>query len=959
MGSPPVQPSAVVPTSNPTLTKALKGVKGAGTALNAYSIVSGGTTQMANSNDASLAGKITDFSLGSVKQVDNFLVTKLGQNIGSKFGKLAGSFTGGVTVPVVGAVPGMAIGATTGSVAGGMTASTVYTNSWVDQNVNTMIDSTRPFVKQTVQTGINVAKPFVAPIIDKAAPIIDNAKKFLNWANPFKFKDLGMATHHIHTGNNRLQKLHMYPYVMKVSPRFFLLVDFPTPSTPSITEGTNDGALRARLGVFRRVPTANKTLRVQDSASLPNESTKLGTPPNFHQRIIFDIFNDTASNETSRAKRARILRYASCAAIIKMGNMSYNLEEPHCLSALSRFQTDNMGASCLQNHSRLLKFWENSNYSKSTLVKAFEKYRETSNHSLSNVCVEILDTNLQCRLSAFQIEQKYSSCLSYFEAQKRLKALHANPGRSSAGRKLLQHGAKLDERMRQSKTVSQTIVGGEIEPNAATVTENVAISKASAAAMASQASISEGVANYNADLNVGSNVAQRLKKRAELTSKTAELAAEVASIAGTLGLSSSMSLNAQDPPFLKTHLSTAPDTHPDTYRQSLTKMENDAVSLSRRLSAKGDILAAKTFLALQGRLHSVKALEALKRHPHDHGSLREYATNAYSSGFESIRSVLVLLPRNAPKRGKPDGIRFAEAFKGTEKSNAREMPSPGGLCAEQATQHQCHHLLQMWQMNHVDGAPCSWCVLPRKLGGPKGMCESSKHLVGLGTNGWVCTPESVNSQVKTGNTFSSDLKRPIEEMHEDRELGARGAEPNPSLMGADVEMAAQFTDDMASDIVSDVVRKVHLSTTQLLRTNINVSAIQDAGAAISVGVAQRTVPRMTHALAGVLSEAVTRMSAKKITQTLVPSLSHSLTSTMTQALSRSPRADYFCWYCGKYKVYCDACKAAYEKSCATDFRCSYYSEYFGRYYAFYYGSALADGFVDAAFENTGPPPGSG
>ena len=116
---------------------------------------------------------------------------------------------------------------------------------------------------------------------------------------------------------------------------------------------------------------------------------------------------------------------------------------------------------------------------------------------------------------------------------------------------------------------------------------------------------------------------------------------------------------------------------------------------------------------------------------------------------------------------------------------------------------------------------------------------------------------------------------------------------------------------------------------------------------------------MTHALAGVLSEAVTRMSAKKITQTLVPSLSHSLTSTMTQALSRSPRADYFCWYCGKYKVYCDACKAAYEKSCATDFRCSYYSEYFGRYYAFYYGSALADGFVDAAFENTGPPPGSG
>ena len=151
---------------------------------------------------------------------------------------------------------------------------------------------------------------------------------------------------------------------------------------------------------------------------------------------------------------------------------------------------------------------------------------------------------------------------------------------------------------------------------------------------------------------------------------------------------------------------------------------------------------------------------------------------------------------------------------------------------------------------------------------------------------------------------------------------------------------------MAQEVVSDAVRKVHLNTVLLLRKNINVSAIQKAGTLITGQVVSNVVPRVTQALAAVLTESITRVAANGISANLLPSLTHSITATISQSLTRSPRTDFYCWYCKHENVYCSYCHAGMTAASATDYYGSYYAEYYSRYYAYWYGSVLGDGFVD-------------
>ena len=164
--------------------------------------------------------------------------------------------------------------------------------------------------------------------------------------------------------------------------------------------------------------------------------------------------------------------------------------------------------------------------------------------------------------------------------------------------------------------------------------------------------------------------------------------------------------------------------------------------------------------------------------------------------------------------------------------------------------------------------------------------------------------------------------------------------------GVDNELAAQFTDDMAQEVVSDAVRKVHLNTVMLLRENINVTAVKIASEIITGQIVSNVVPRYTQALASVLTESVTRTAANGISQYLIPSLTHSITATIAQSLTRSPRTDFYCWYCKKEKIYCHYCHAGTTAAVATDYYGSYYAEYYSRYYTYYYGNVLGDGFVD-------------
>ena len=164
--------------------------------------------------------------------------------------------------------------------------------------------------------------------------------------------------------------------------------------------------------------------------------------------------------------------------------------------------------------------------------------------------------------------------------------------------------------------------------------------------------------------------------------------------------------------------------------------------------------------------------------------------------------------------------------------------------------------------------------------------------------------------------------------------------------GVDDELAKQFTDDMAQEVVSDAVRKVHLNTILQLRENINVTAIKRGSLIITEKVVSNVVPRVTQAIAAVLSESVTRTAVNGISSYLIPSLTHSITATISQSLTRSPRTDFYCWYCKKEKIYCHYCYAGTAAATATDYYGSYYAEYYSRYYAYYYSSVLGDGFVD-------------
>jgi hypothetical protein len=92
--------------------------------------------------------------------------------------------------------------------------------------------------------------------------------------------------------------------------------------------------------------------------------------------------------------------------------------------------------------------------------------------------------------------------------------------------------------------------------------------------------------------------------------------------------------------------------------------------------------------------------------------------------------------------------------------------------------------------------------------------------------------------------------------------------------------------------------------------------------------------------------AITRVATNGISANLIPSLTHSVTATISQSLTRSPRTDFYCWYCKHEKVYCSYCHAGMTAASATDYYGSYYAEYYSRYYAYWYGSVLGDGFVD-------------
>jgi hypothetical protein len=76
-----------------------------------------------------------------------------------------------------------------------------------------------------------------------------------------------------------------------------------------------------------------------------------------------------------------------------------------------------------------------------------------------------------------------------------------------------------------------------------------------------------------------------------------------------------------------------------------------------------------------------------------------------------------------------------------------------------------------------------------------------------------------------------------------------------------------------------------------------------------------------------------------LTNTLTRSMTHTLSSSLIQTLGRSPEVEYYCYYCGEQKRYCDECLSLGRK--ADTYFALYYAQFLSSYYGDYYSNKFA------------------
>ena len=81
---------------------------------------------------------------------------------------------------------------------------------------------------------------------------------------------------------------------------------------------------------------------------------------------------------------------------------------------------------------------------------------------------------------------------------------------------------------------------------------------------------------------------------------------------------------------------------------------------------------------------------------------------------------------------------------------------------------------------------------------------------------------------------------------------------------------------------------------------------------------------------------------------LVPTVTHILSSSLTMSLTRSPKNDFYCHYCQKFRFYCTYCKTASKEDYEKAYYASYYAAYYSKYYTFAYVDIFAEGFAGEA-----------
>ena len=173
--------------------------------------------------------------------------------------------------------------------------------------------------------------------------------------------------------------------------------------------------------------------------------------------------------------------------------------------------------------------------------------------------------------------------------------------------------------------------------------------------------------------------------------------------------------------------------------------------------------------------------------------------------------------------------------------------------------------------------------------------------------------------------------------------------------GSSESKGSGLGDDLSSaitDAVTDeLVKRIHAQLTDALAERISTAVTRGA----SRGVTHMLADTLTHRIAAMLVEVLTlslvRLPTREVTKWLIPTLTHTLAPVVTHAMRHSPKADYYCWYCKKHKVYCDLCRKEQREDGEIDYYANYYAEYYGHYYTFYYGNYHADVFTEEYFKH--------
>merc|ERR1719460_1608424 len=165
------------------------------------------------------------------------------------------------------------------------------------------------------------------------------------------------------------------------------------------------------------------------------------------------------------------------------------------------------------------------------------------------------------------------------------------------------------------------------------------------------------------------------------------------------------------------------------------------------------------------------------------------------------------------------------------------------------------------------------------------------------------------NQFKPSKKFKSKYPVPKDELH----WSARPFE---------LEMHAET----AEAIVSLTADSLHRSLFATLRHSVNQSVVIGAGRALTQSLASTLTNTLTFSLAQMLSRTLPMGISKEAVAALIPAATETIVPGLAASLTHQPQSDYYCWYCDKHKVFCEACAAARERQHRRSYWATYHAE---------------------------------